>query len=176
VVTSDIPQHFALAAVLAAALASVAIWAPRRLAVRAGALGLAALFLPTAWAALGDLMSRPKPVAFAWWERAAERATVVSSQLREGHGVYLWLQLEGTVEPRAYRLPWDAKLAEQLERAREEAERNGTPLVMELPFERSFDARERKFYALPQPARPEKPLARPGPGGGVIYQRPGEEA
>ena len=172
----DIPQHFALAAALAAALASVAIWSPRRLAVRAGTLALAALFLPAGWAALGDLMSRPKPVALAWWERQAERATVLSSQVRQGSGVYLWLQLEGTVEPRAYRLPWDEKLAEQLERAREEAERNGTPLVMELPFERSFDARERKFYALPQPARPDKPLTRPGAGGGAVYERPDEEA
>ena len=126
--TNEVPQYFALLAVVAAALASVAVWSPRRTAVRAGALALAALFLPTAWLALGDLMSRPKPVAFEWWQREAEAATVLAAQLREGDGVYLWLQLDGTLEPRAYRLPWDRQLAEQLEKAQAEAQRNGTGL------------------------------------------------
>ena len=36
---------------------------------------------------------------------------MLSSQLREGDGVYLWLQISGAVEPRSYRLPWDRKLA-----------------------------------------------------------------
>jgi hypothetical protein len=172
-VTNQVPQYFALLAVLAVALASVAVWSPRRTAVRAGALALAALFLPASWLALGDLMSRPKPVAFEWWQRKAEAATVLSAQLREGDGVYLWLQLDGTVEPRAYRLPWDRQLAEQLEKAQAEAQRNGTGMAMRLPFERSYDHREPKFYALPQPAMPDKPYAN-GPGA-KVYERPGTD-
>ncbi len=171
---TDVPQFFALAALLAAGLASVAIWAPRRLAARAGAVGLATLFLPMAWAAMSDLMSRPKPVAFEWWHQAEDHATVLSSQLREGDGVYLWLQIEGAVEPRAYRLPWDRKLAEELEKARAEAEKSGAPLVMRLPFERTYDKRERKFYAMPQPALPDKPYRKDEAP--AFYQRPGEEA
>lgn len=171
---TDVPQYFALVALLAAGLATVAIWSPRRLLVRVGALALATLFLPTAWAAMSDLMSRPKPVAFEWWRQAQDQATVLSSQLREGDGVYLWLQIDGAVEPRAYRLPWDRRLAEELEKARAEAEKNGTPLVMRLPFERSYDNRERKFYAMPQPALPDKSYRKEDAP--AFFQRPGEEA
>jgi hypothetical protein len=102
---TDVPQYFTVVALLAAGLASIAIWSPRRLMVRVGAVALTALFLPAAWAAMSDLMSRPKPVAFEWWHEAEDEATVLSSQLREGDGVYLWLQISGAVEPRSYRLP-----------------------------------------------------------------------
>jgi hypothetical protein len=171
---TDIPQYFALVALLAAGLASIAIWSPRRLLVRIGAVALATLFLPTAWAAMSDLMSRPKPIDFEWWHQAEGEATVLSSQLREGDGVYLWLQISGAVEPRSYRLPWDRKLAEDLEKARAEAEKNGTPMMMRMPFERTYDKRDRKFYAMPQPALPDKPNRKGEEP--AFYQRPGEEA
>jgi hypothetical protein len=171
---TDVPQYFALVALLAAGLASIAIWSPRRLLIRVGAVALATLFLPTAWAAMSDLMSRPKPIDFEWWHQAEGGATVLSSQLREGDGVYLWLQISGAVEPRSYRLPWDRKLAEDLEKARAEAEKNGTPMMMRMPFERTYDKRDRKFYAMPQPALPDKPNRKGEEP--AFYQRPGEEA
>ena len=171
---TDVPQYFALVALLAAGLASIAIWSPRRLLVRVGAVALATLFLPAAWAAMSDLMSRPKPIDFEWWHQAEGEATVLSSQLREGDGVYLWLQISGAVEPRSYRLPWDRKLAEDLEKARAEAEKNGTPMKMRMPFERTYDKRDRKFYAMPQPALPDKPNRKGEEP--AFYQRPGEEA
>ena len=171
---TDVPQYFAFVALLAAGLASIAIWSPRRLLVRVGAVALATLFLPTAWAAMSDLMSRPKPIDFEWWHQAEGEATVLSSQLREGDGVYLWLQISGAVEPRSYRLPWDRKLAEDLEKARAEAEKNGTSMMMRMPFERTYDKRDRKFYAMPQPALPDKPNRKGEEP--AFYQRPGEEA
>jgi hypothetical protein len=171
---TDVPQYFALVALLAAGLASIAIWSPRRLLIRVGAVALATLYLPTAWAAMSDLMSRPKPIDFEWWHQAEGEATVLSSQLREGDGVYLWLQISGAVEPRSYRLPWDRKLAEDLEKARAEAEKNGTPMMMRMPFERTYDKRDRKFYAMPQPALPDKPNRKGEEP--AFYQRPGEEA
>jgi hypothetical protein len=171
---TDVPQYFALVALLAAGLASIAIWSPRRLLIRVGAVALATLFLPTAWAAMSDLMSRPKPIDFEWWHQAEGEATVLSSQLREGDGVYLWLQISGAVEPRSYRLPWDRKLAEDLEKARAEAEKNGTPMMMRMPFERTYDKRDRKFYTMPQPALPDKPNRKGEEP--AFYLRPGEEA
>ena len=124
---TDIPQYFALAVLLAAGLASIAIWSPRRLLIRVGAVALATLFLPTAWAAMSDLMSRPKPVDLRVVASGRGRGHRALSQLREGDGVYLWLQISGAVEPRSYRLPWDRKLAEELEKARAEAEKNRHP-------------------------------------------------
>lgn len=170
---NDLPFFFAAAVLVAAALASIALWAPRRAMVKLGALALAAAFLPVSYAAFADLLSRPKPVALEWWQKRADEATVLGSHLREGHGVYLWLQVAGTAEPRSYRLPWDRQAAQELVEALREAEKNGSGVVMRAPFEPSLDRRERRFYAMPQPALPEKGGDdRPGP---QLYARPGQD-
>ena len=170
---SNLPFLFAMAAGLAALLASIAIWAPRSLAIKAGALGCTVLFMPVAYAGLTDLLSRPKPVALEWWLGNAQEATVIGSQMREGSSLYLWLQLDGESEPRAYRLPWNQKMAQQLQQALEKAERDGTEARMRLPFEPSLDGREPKFYAAPQPALPPKDYAQPP---AQVYEQPGENA
>jgi hypothetical protein len=133
---------FVLSVLLAAGLASAVLWSRHRTIVKLGA--------------LAGLLSRPKPVALEWWHSNAEEATVLGQQLRENDGLFLWLQFSGDPEPRAYVLPWDQKMAEQLQSAWEEAQRNGTGVRMKLPFEATLDAREPKFYALPQPQLPSK--------------------
>jgi hypothetical protein len=169
----ELPFLFALAVILAATLASIAIWAPRRLLVRAGALACAVLFMPLAYAGFSDLLSRPKPISLEWWQAQSDDATVLSAQLREPESLYLWLQLTGEPEPRAYRMPWTQNMAEQLQQALEQAEKNGTQARMRLPFEPSLDQRERKFYAPPQPALPPKDLAQPP---AQVFEQPGENA
>ena len=116
---SNLPYLFALAVVLAAMLASVAIWAPRGLAVKLAALACAATFMPVAYAGYSDLLSRPKPVSLEWWQGQAKEATILGSQMREGRSLYVWLQLPGTTEPRAYELPWNQQMAQQLQQANE---------------------------------------------------------
>ncbi len=170
---NNLPYLFAVAVLLAGGLASIAIWAPRRLAPKAGALACAALFMPVGYAGFSDLLSRPKPVALEWWLAHAQEATVLGSQMREGTSLYLWLQVDGESEPRAYRLPWDQRTAQQLQAALDEAERNGTQARMRLPFEPTLDAREPKFYAPPQQALPPKDLAQPPP---QVYVQPGQNA
>jgi hypothetical protein len=172
---NGMPLFFALAAILAAVLGSIAVWAPRRLRVKATALCAAGLFMPLGYAGFADLLSRPKPVQFEWWMAHAEEATVLASQVREGEALYLWLQVEGSDEPRAYRLPWNQDLAQQLQDASREAENNGSGVRMRLPFEPSLDTREPKFYALPQAPLPPKD----GEQGGATAQRfvpPGQDA
>jgi hypothetical protein len=89
-------------------------------------------------------------------------AKVIGSYLKENDGVYLWLQLPGLAEPRYYKLPWDEKVAKALQSAIGENERqHGGGVGMGLPFERSWDRGEPKFYALPQPKLPDKPGERP---------------
>jgi hypothetical protein len=170
---SNLPFLFALAAVLGGTLASIAVWAPRALAAKAGALCCAAMFMPLSYAGFSDLMSRPKPVEMEWWLSHADEATVLGSQMNEGSSLYVWLQVSGEAEPRAYRLPWNQRMAEELQKALEEAERNGSMVKMRLPFESSLDRREPKFYALPQPALPPKDLTQPP---AQVYQHPGENA
>lgn len=159
---TDLSGFFIVAAVLAFVLATHGIWAPRRLGVKISAVITTALFLPLAYAAAATLLSKPKPVHLEWWLAQADEATVLGSSMREGDGIYLWLQLAELVEPRAYVLPWDRKLAQELQEALRQAEENGSAVRMRLPFEPSLDNRDPKFYALPQPALP--PKEQPGEG------------
>lgn len=147
---------FAGAVLLAAALAGIAIWSRRRLLPKVAAVALSLAFMPAAYAGLVELLSKPKPVKLEWVNAKAEEAEVLGASIREGEGIYLWLQMAGVSEPRAYVLPWDRDLAEKLQEALREAERQGGGLRMRLPFEPSLDPQRPKFYALPQPALPPK--------------------
>jgi hypothetical protein len=97
-------------------------------------------------------------------------AKVIGSYLKENDGVYLWLQLPSLAEPRYYKLPWDEKVAKALQSAIAENERqHGSGVGMGLPFERSWDREEPKFYALPQPKLPDKPGEGPP---ATVFQAP----
>jgi hypothetical protein len=147
---------FALSLGLAAALASIAIWSPRALWIKVGALAIAALFLPATYVSMLDLLSRPKPVALEWQRAGLAEAKVIGADLREGDAIYLWLRTPGGNEPRAYVLPWDRKLAEQLHGAQREAQARGTAVHARGLLEGNQDRQQPMFYALPQPALPPK--------------------
>jgi hypothetical protein len=153
---TELTYLFAFVAVLAGVVATISVWAPRRLWIKVCALAAATLFMPAAYVALMQLLSMPKPVTYEWWHGRADEATVLGSSMQEERGIYLWLQLPDVQEPRAYVLPWSRQLAEQLQAALREAEENRSGVQMRLPFEPSFDDREPKFYALPQPTLPPK--------------------
>lgn len=167
----SLTQIFVLAALGAAVLATIGIWAPRKLWIRAAAVATTLALLPIGYTAFADLLSRPKPMALEWLNRQATEATVLAATIREGEGIYVWLQYSGPDEPRAYVMPWSRDVAEQLQKAMREAEQNGGGLMIRLPFERSWDPREPKFYAMPQPALPPKD----GGGPAEVYEQPGQE-
>jgi hypothetical protein len=103
-------------------------------------------------------IGRAKPL---WTERLCDTslATVLGSQLREDEGaIYLWLQPENC-EPTAYRMAWSKDLAEQIQKAMDEMERQG--VQSRLMFEHSYDQKEPKVYPLPQAAMPLKPAQPP---------------
>jgi hypothetical protein len=157
---TELTQLFAVIAVLTGLVTSFSVWAPRRLGLKLAAFAVALLFLPTAYAGLSRLLSMPKPVELEWWHARAEEATVLASTFREDEAIYLWLQLRGLAEPRAYSLPWSRDLAEQLQAAQREASETQSQVQMRLPFEHSLDDQEPKFYAMPQPQLPPKELDR----------------
>ncbi len=143
-------------------------WARNRMA-RTIILLLFALMLPAAYAAPAALLGRAKPVTLEWLGSNVQEATVLSSTVVENEAIYLTLLWQQT--PNLYRLPWDRRMAEQLQEAQREAQRNGTRPMMRLPFERSWDDREPRFYAQPQPKMPDKPY-QTNPG--VEFQHPGQ--
>ncbi len=160
---------FATSAAIAGILAAIAIWSPRRLVVKAGAVITAAVFLPITYVSYADLLSRPKPIDLEWQHRDMSEATVLASSLREGESIFLWLQLTEAAEPRAYVLPWNRDMAKQLRGAQLQANEQGTAVRMRRANLVSQDKSEPLFYVLPQQAPPPKPnpLERP-----IIFQRP----
>ena len=172
---SGVTELFVVGAGLVGVLSLISIWAPRRLPIKGTALATSVLFLPLGYAGLVDLLSKPKPVDLEWWLSDAAEAEVLASRLVEDEGIYVWLQLPGVAEPRAYVLPWDRASAEQLEQAGRAAERQGGEVQMRLPFEPSLDPDEPKFYARPQPAPPPKDLVEPPPPQ-QFHRPPGRDA
>lgn len=153
---SDAFYLFAALLGLAAALSAIAISAPRALWIKVGALVLTALFVPAVYASLVEMLSRPKPVALEMNRAGLSEAKVLGAELREGESIYVWLAVPGLGEPRAYVLPWDRKLAEELHAAQREARARGTEVHARNAFNAvEGDARPR-FYARPQPASPPK--------------------
>jgi hypothetical protein len=112
-----------------------------------------------------ELMGQPKPMRVEW--RDAAQARLIAATMRENVGIYVWLEVEAQAEPRAYALPWDQQMAQQLQRAMSDAQQNGTFVQMVAPFDSGMDERAPKFYAMPQPAMPEKDYS-PAGGGPVI--------
>lgn len=153
-------------------LAGIALWSPRRVWVKGLSLILVILIFPMGYITLSELLSRPKPLELVWRVDAISKAAqsvgipwlfhdlkeaiVLNAQMHEGKAIYLWLSFDGVDEPRAYVLPWDEKLARQLQGARRNAEASGTRVKMRLPFENSLDRRDQVFYAAPQLLPPEK--------------------
>jgi hypothetical protein len=152
----SIGVFFIVFVALATVLANIGIWAPRKIWVRYSAVAVAALFMPAAYASVTDLLSRPKPASIEWLHRNTAEATVLSASIVENKSIYLWLQLSGETEPRAYVLPYDKKLARQLHEAQKNAKRKGTKTRMKRPFAKQRDNNKRQFYAAPQPPRPKK--------------------
>lgn len=125
---------FAATAALFALLATIAIWSPRRTPIRVIALAATACLLPLGYVQLTELLSRPKPIDFEWFEREALSAVVLGVSFEEGEAIYLWLQLESSPVPRYYILPWRQELAERLEQAVDDATARGSTVTIATPF------------------------------------------
>ena len=154
---------FAGATGVAAALASIAIWAPRPTRVRVLALCITMLFIPVVYAEMVEMLSKPKPIRFEWYERNTEKALLLGTSLDEGKAIYLWLRLDGSLEPRNYKIPWNLKLAEKLEDAVDNVVRNNSTIILENPFSRkSFeDLGDMSVRIIPPPLPPLKMPAPP---------------
>jgi hypothetical protein len=126
---------FAGAIGIAAALAALAIWAPRPTRIRAAAIVITTLFIPVIYIQLIEMLSKPKPMSFEWFEHGVD-AVVLGTSFDEGKAIYVWLRVDGSTEPRYYKIPWNLKLAEKLEDAVDDAVRENSTIVLKNPFYR----------------------------------------
>ena len=141
-----------------AGLASLAIWAPRLARVRIAALVITALFLPLGYVQYVELLSKPKPKNFEWFQRNVEEAEILGVSLKEGEAIYMWLRLDGAIEPRYYVFPWDLKLAERLEEDVYSAIGRNSKLIIKNPFERRMgdNLGDLNLKIVPPPVMPLK--------------------
>ncbi len=149
---------FAAIVFLAAVLASISIWAPRRFWLRGAAVIVTAGLIIVSYIGFSDLLSRPKPVHLEWAMRTVAEAKVLGASPREGEAIFVWLQIVGIAEPRAYRMPWSKDLAQQLQDATEESQNTQTGVRMRSPFgtEAWKDDQKPAFYSPPRRAPAEK--------------------
>lgn len=149
---------FAVTTAIAAALASLAIWAPRLPWARVCALVAATALIPISYVQFVEFLSRPKPQSMEWLNRDAEAAEILAVSLAEGEAIYMWLRFSGDLEPRYYKFPWDIRTAEQLEEDMENAAAKRGKLVLRNPFEnrRQSEAGDLNVEIVPPALPPTK--------------------
>jgi hypothetical protein len=131
---------------------------------RAGISVFFALLIAAIFFGYSDMLGRPKSTRLEVLRSGDKEAKVLGSYMIEGSGIYLWLLLPETSEPRYYVLPWDEQTASSLQKAVEDnAQRHGGGVVMQIPFEHSWEKRDPVFHALPQPKLPDKGGHEPPP-------------
>jgi hypothetical protein len=136
--------------------------------------GFFAVILGALFFGYSDMLGRPKSTRLEVFRGSMKDAKVIGSYLKENDGIFLWVQLPGSDEPRYYKLPWDAKVAKGLQAAIADNEsQHGSGVGMGLPAEFGLDREEPKFYALPQPKLPDKAGERPPV---VVYKAPEQGA
>jgi hypothetical protein len=122
------------------------------------ALAITMLFLPVVYVQLIEMLSKPKPMSFEWYQRNTSEAELLGISLDEGRAIYLWLRLVGSTEPRYYKVPWNLRLAEKLEDAVDDAVRENSTIVLKNPFYRkSLDEwGDLNVDIIPPPLPPQK--------------------
>lgn len=150
---------FAAALVVIAIQAAIAIWSPRMTWIRISAVVITALFIPIGYVTLTQILSKPKPIAFTWFETNVNRALVLGVSFDEGKAIYLWLRLEGSKAPSYYVLPWRQKDAELLEDTLHAAINKRAKVVMTRPFSRKnyMELGTLSVEIMPPPSLPMKP-------------------
>ena len=161
--------------VLAAVLASIAIWAPRRLAGQApGALACTVAVHAAGLCRLQRPAQPPQAGGLEWWLGQADEATVLGAQMREGREPLSLAAARGRA--RAARLPPALEPADGRSSCSRRSRRRSATAPRRgcaCRSSRRLDRREPKFYAPPQPALPPKDLAQPP---AQVYEQPGENA
>jgi hypothetical protein len=84
--------------------------------------------------------------------RSVTEAHVLGASPREGKAIFVWLQIDGVTEPRAYKMPWSQELAQQLQNATEQSRDTQTGVRMRSPFRNQAQDDEQRlaFYSPPR--------------------------
>lgn len=120
------------------------------------------LLVPTSFFAYLSLLSNPKPANFEFFERN-DKVLLLSAHWKEEVAIWLWVLLPDTDKPRYYVIPWDKKIAEELQKYLEKAKNNGDSNngveienLFRNPLNNSPESNSIELHPAPQPKMPEK--------------------
>ena len=149
---------------LALVLALNAVFLPsssmRRLGSTAAFLGVLAI----TFVAYTELLGRPRPDTWTFWHTQSAQSVVLYAGLKEGQAIYLYVQLPNEDKPLSIELPWNEEVANKLQEAINGNERDGGEIMMDFPFQRSWEDRlPPNIYNRPPPKpadklEPDEPL------------------
>ena len=104
-------------------------------------------------------LHRPWQIA---WDLPAGESRVLAAKLIQNKAIYLYLDT-GRLTPWPLKLPWDNKLANEIQEQMDSASPNARGQFMML-FDPSLDMNAPQFHPLPQPQTPSpKPPREPAP-------------
>lgn len=127
--------------------ALVAVWSRRDLWGRHLAAALFVLGTPAAVLGMVDAQGWAKPLWAAYELNGKYR--VIGTKMVIGQGIYVWLDLPRSLEPRAFSMPWDPQMASKMQ---EMIDRDGdAKMLMEFKYEWSWDRNAPQFHPLPPP-------------------------
>lgn len=133
-------------------ITSLAVWSRRPTQARGLAVAALLAIVPLSGGLLLVQRGWAAPVVPYLAELPEGEITVHGARLLPEVAIYVWLEVNG--EPRAFRLPWDAKAASELQRAMEAG--NGVKAKKRQGKDKPADNSPLEFHGQPQPAHPEK--------------------
>jgi len=132
-VTGQLIFVFILSAIAIGLIGWLAVWARKKIFIRVFAVFLTIFALAFHFNGSVYLWGKPKPIYLEWSKEVLKKdAVVLSYVLKENVAIYLWLRIPGKQHPVAYSLPWSLESAKQLNKASQEAEAQGTELLVNM--------------------------------------------
>ena len=152
-------------AVLFAAAAWLAIWSRRGTWARPAAIVLFLIGLPMIALTGAHILGHHRPIAIAWELKKGEYLILAVKMIQDKH-IYLYLEAPDRLEPWPLVLPWDNATANEIQKAMDGSDGEGTDgegkLVMN--YDPSLDDNPLQFHPLPvAPVLPAKPAPQQAP-------------
>jgi hypothetical protein len=141
--------------VLALWLACMLAWSAATRSQRWMGIVVAVAIMVLAYPAINKVLSHPRLVSSEWWQKRDTQATLIAANVREGHGIDLWVMLPDSNRPRYYTMPWDDQshdFVKKLMKAMEQAKKDGTKVQLKGLFDYDWSGeREKPITPSPDP-------------------------
>ena len=145
--------YFIIITILIAIIIAISFWSRKGLKLKVFSLILGSFSFIIIYGSLIEILSRAKPKNLELLNKYTEEVTLLHVNWIEGEAIYLLVQLDGSIEPRLYKFPWNAAQAQEFDESLSEGRENGEEVRISNPFYPS-NSEERKTLIYSAPAKP----------------------